>query len=310
MNKPKISIILVSYNTKELTVQTINSIYEKTTDIDFEIIVVDNNSHDGTVSKIKETFQDRVIVVENPNNSGFGIGNNIGSEIAQGKYLFFLNTDTILLNNSVKILSDYLDTNETIGAVGGNLYTKDLKPATSINRFFPRVMSELDSFFFNIPSKIYFRKNVFFNYSKSPIVFKGNISGADLMIRKELFEEVGKFDKDFFMYYEETKMLHRVCAKGYTLASLPDVKIIHLEGASEDRKEISHRRSFDSKWKYFIKVKKTKWIFLIHFIFQFTAFQRIILFSVFGNRAKADYWKTLKKVENESYKERLRSNVQ
>ena len=91
MNKPKISIILVSYNTKELTIQTINSIYEKTTDIDFEIIVVDNNSHDGTVSKIKETFQDRVIVVENPNNSGFGIGNNIGSEIAQGEYLFFLN---------------------------------------------------------------------------------------------------------------------------------------------------------------------------------------------------------------------------
>ncbi len=308
MNKPKISIILVSYNTKELTIQTINSIYEKTTDIDFEIIVVDNNSHDNTVLDIKKTFQDNVIVIENPNNSGFGIGNNIGSEVAKGDYLFFLNTDTILLNNAVKILSDYLDTNETIGAVGGNLYTKDLKPAASINRFFPGVMSELDSFFFNFPSKIYCRKNVFFNYSESPIVFKGNISGADLMIRKELFEKIGKFDKDFFMYYEETEMLHRVCAKGYTLASLPDVKIIHLEGASEDRKEISHRRSFDSKWKYFSKVKKIRWIFLIHFLFQLTAFQRILLFSVFGNRAKADYWKTLKKVENESYKKR--SNAQ
>ncbi len=259
---------------------------------------------------IKKTFQDNVIVIENPNNSGFGIGNNIGSEVAKGDYLFFLNTDTILLNNAVKILSDYLDTNETIGAVGGNLYTKDLKPAASINRFFPGVMSELDSFFFNFPSKIYCRKNVFFNYSESPIVFKGNISGADLMIRKELFEKIGKFDKDFFMYYEETEMLHRVCIKGYTLASLPDAKIIHLEGASEDRKEISHRRSFDSKWKYFSKVKKSKWIFLIHFIFQLTAFQRIFLFSVFGNRAKADYWKTLKKVEKESYEERWSSNVQ
>ena len=304
INIEKISIILVNYNTKELTLQTIRSIYEMTKEIEFEIIVVDNNSHDGSIMAIKENFKN-VIVIENPLNSGFGIANNIGSEVALGEYLFFLNTDTILLNNAVKILADFLDENQNIGAVGGNLYTKDLNPATSINRIFPGILSELDTFLFNIPSKIIFNKSVFFNYSDLPIVFKGNISGADLMIRKELFEKVGKFDKDFFMYYEETELLYRVCKQRYALTSLPDAKIIHLEGASEERKEISHKRSFDSKWKYFIKTNKTKWIFLIHVIFQLTAIQRIFLFKIFGNITKENYWKKLKKVESESYKERV-----
>lgn len=307
-NNIKISIILVSYNTKKLTIQTIKSIYEKTIGVGFEVIVVDNNSNDGSVLSIRENFKD-VIVIENSLNLGFGIANNIGFEIAQGEYLFFLNTDIVLLNNTVKILSDYLDENKKIGAVGGNLFSKNLSPATSINRLFPGILSELDTFFFNIPSKAYFRKNVFFNYLTVPIVFKGNISGAALMIKKELFEKIGKFDRDFFMYYEETEMLYRVIKEGYQLASIPKAKIIHLEGASEDRKEISHRRSFDSKWLYLNKVKKTKCIYLIHIIFQLTALQRIFLFCIFQKKEKLNYWKIIKKIENESFKERTKLNA-
>lgn len=306
MQNTKISIILVSYNTKDLTNQAIHSIYEKTKNINFEIIVIDNNSHDETVCDIKKNFKE-VILIENPVNSGFGVANNIASEIAQGEYLFFLNTDTILLNNAIKILSDFLDLNPNIGAAAGNLYNLDLHPATSINRVFPGILNEIDLFFFNLLSKVFFQKNVLFNHSNSAIVFKGNLSGADLMIRKDLFDAIGKFDNDFFMYYEETELLHRVCEKGYFVASIPEAMIIHLEGASENKMENSYKRSFKSKWIYLRKVKN-KYIRLIHLIFQLTAFQRIILFSIFKNSNKVNDWKMIKKIENESFKQIVAAN--
>lgn len=305
-NKIDVSIIIVSYNTKKLTLETLNSVYEKTTNLKYEAIVVDNNSQDDTVTEIKKHYPS-VQVIENSSNLGFGAANNIGSKVAKGKYLFFLNSDTILINNAIKKLFNFLENNANIGAVGGNLYFKDATPTTSMNRLFPGVLSEIDNFFFNLPSNLYFKKNVFFNYSNKPLIFKGNISGADLMINKKLFEEINGFDKDFFMYYEETELLYRICKKNYKVALIPDAKIIHLEGASENKKDISHRRSFNSKWKYLKKTNKSRLIPLIHFLFQITAFQRKFLFFILGRKNKVRYWNTIQKIESISYKEMLSS---
>lgn len=134
----KVSVILVSYNTRELTINAIRSVYEKTQNVTFEIILVDNDSHDNTVERVEEIFPS-VICIKNKENYGFGYANNIGAKIAKGEYIFLLNTDTILINNAIKILADYLDVHSVdnnVVAVCGNLYDENHNPATSYSRLF------------------------------------------------------------------------------------------------------------------------------------------------------------------------------
>ncbi len=125
----QVSIIIVNYNTKELIKNCINSIYENTKDIDFEIIVSDNGSTDGSVEMLKNDFPN-VILIENNANLGFGKANNNGLKVAKGEYIFYLNSDTVLLNNAVKMFYDYWEQNlqkDKIGALGANLLNEKLK---------------------------------------------------------------------------------------------------------------------------------------------------------------------------------------
>lgn len=295
----KVSVIFVSYNTSELTINAIKSVYEKTEDIKYEIILVDNNSRDDTVSKVKEEFPD-VVIYENKNNDGFGSANNIGVSLASGQYVFLLNTDTILCNNAIKILSDYLDENDNIVACGGNLYDKDLNPAASYSRLFPSIKLELNELFFNFTSSL----NVFnsnFNFTEKPIIFKGSISGADSLIRKDVFEKVGGFDEKIFLYYEETDLFYRLSKLNHRVASVPRAKIIHLEGGSEQVKEITLERSLNSKYYYLNKFFSKNRVKMHHKLFNITCATRIFIFKCINNKIKADYWSLLKKIENKIY---------
>ena len=121
-----VSIIIINYNTLDMTRACIDSIFEKTSSLDFEVILVDNNSKDNS----KDFFEKdkRIIYVYNNDNLGFGVANNVGLKFAKGRNILFLNSDTLLVNNAIKILSDYLDGNSDVGACGGNLYNKDMTP--------------------------------------------------------------------------------------------------------------------------------------------------------------------------------------
>ena len=104
-----VSVIIVNYNTKELTRNCLKSVFEKTKGVNFEVIVSDNGSTDGSIEMIKSEFPE-VILIENNANLGFGAANNRALKIARGKYVFYLNSDTLLLNNAVKIFFDYSST--------------------------------------------------------------------------------------------------------------------------------------------------------------------------------------------------------
>lgn len=115
-----VSVIIVNFNTKELTRNCLKSVFEKTKGINFEVIVSDNGSTDGSIQMIKSEFPE-VILIENNANLGFGAANNRALKIARGKYVFYLNSDTLLLNNAVKIFFDYWETSEDkekLGALG------------------------------------------------------------------------------------------------------------------------------------------------------------------------------------------------
>ncbi|WP_421320408.1 glycosyltransferase family 2 protein [Aeromonas veronii] len=302
----KVSVIMVSYNTRELTINAIRSVYEKTHDVNFEIILVDNDSQDNTVENVEAIFPN-VICIKNEENYGFGYANNIGAKIAKGEYIFLLNTDTILTNNAIKILADYLDEHakeDNVVAACGNLYDKNNNPATSYARLFPGVALELNSLLFNFLHHIKMM-NFHFNFSDKPIHFKGSLSGADSMLVKHYFDSVHGFDKDYFLYYEETDLFYRLIKRGLLVASVPQAKIVHLEGASEQLQEKTLQRSFLSKSIYFRKHQSIYIYNICHCIYQCTTSIRIALFYMLGRVDKRKYWSLLRRTEKRVYMENM-----
>lgn len=234
-----VSIIIVNYNTASVTLNCINSVFEKTEGIDFEVILIDNASTDGS----KEVFEAdaRIKYIYNKQNLGFGQANNKGISIAKGRNILFLNPDTLLLNNAVKILSDYLDNHAKTGACGGNLYDERMRSTHSYFMILPSIMWELNLLSKSSLEKVIWGKSSQFNHSQFPKKV-GYICGADLMVKSDVLKQTGAFSPSFFMYFEETELSYRIKKAGYTIFSVPDAKIQHLEGKSFGNSSMSHSR--------------------------------------------------------------------
>ena len=232
-----VSVIIVNYNTKELILDCIKSVIEKTQNIDYEIIVADNNSVDNSVIEIKNNFPS-VKVIELKENIGFGRANNECIKVSNGKYIFCLNPDTLLINNAVKILFDFMENNSDCGACGGNLYDKNMSPCYSFG-----YGDDIISLFFRKTILKWLYRPIFRqikdyekNKNKSLIQEVNNITGADIMLRKSLLDKIGCFNEKFFMYFEETELETRIKRAGYKIFFVPDSKIIHLEDKFRNNK--------------------------------------------------------------------------
>ena len=228
-----VSIIIVNYNTKALTQGCINSIFEKTEDVSIEVILVDNNSTDGSVELF--SADSRIIFIPLSENVGFGKANNAGLKKAKGKYIFFLNSDTYLLNNAIKEFYDFAEKRQkdSVGGIGCRLLKSDMSYCHSYAPF-PSFWGELWKPII-LPLSLMLGKP--YKYLDKPehneAVFKvGYVTGADLFVRKDVIDKYGAFDPDFFMYYEETEMQHRWTEVGYESYIITSPQIIHLEGAS------------------------------------------------------------------------------
>ncbi|MCK9155682.1 MAG: glycosyltransferase family 2 protein [Paludibacteraceae bacterium] len=247
-----VSIIYINYNACDLLLSSIQSLFQHTKGLDFEIIIVDNASEEST-EPIKRICNDQIHLLQASENLGFGKANNLGLTIAKGRNILFLNPDTLLLNNAIKILSDTLDNNPKIGACGGNLVNKDLTATHSFSRIFPSILREADSSLFNLYTKIRYGQNAEFNHTGKNLEV-AYICGADLMTRRKVLDKVGTFDPDFFLYYEETELEHRMAIAGYKMVSVPEAEIIHLEGTSFKLNEVREQHIFNGREVFFTKV--------------------------------------------------------
>ncbi|KAA6340148.1 N-acetylglucosaminyl-diphospho-decaprenol L-rhamnosyltransferase [termite gut metagenome] len=283
-----VSIIIVNYNTKLLTSKCINSIVENTQGVIYEIILVDNASTDGSQDLFRN--DKRIKFIENNENLGFGKANNIGIQIIKGRNVFFLNSDTILLNNSIKYLSDYLDENMMVGACGGNLFNEKMNPTHSYRMLFPSIIWEVNFLLGNMIERILYKRNREFNYTGRPHEV-AYITGADLMIKKNILDFVGCFSSAFFMYYEDTDLCYRIYQNGYKIVSLPTAKIQHLEGKSSANKISSKKILMLNKSRLmYYKLHYTKfYINIANIIYLFLIISRILFF--YKRSWKYIYWK-------------------
>lgn len=239
-----VSIIIVNYNTKQLLDDCIKSIYEQTKDLSFEIIVSDNGSKDGSLEMLSSIYP-HVIQIANNANLGFGAANNRALSIAKGKYIFYLNSDTLLLNNAVKYFFDYFEAkskDEHIGALGANLLDKNEKIIHSSGKF-PAGKTEarncikdfIRTIKLSIPlvNKIHFLQKKQIEHDsvdKQPYYGKVDyVTGADLFM---INDEYARFDERFVLYYEDTDLCKNLSLNGKMCYLIDGPKIIHLKGQS------------------------------------------------------------------------------
>lgn len=251
-----VSIIFVNYKTKDLTINAINSVIEKTDGISYEIFVVDNASNDGSIEAIEKQFPN-INIIKSEINGGFGFANNLAIKQAKGKYILCLNTDTLLINNAIKIMFDFMkrEENSNVGACGGYLVDMNLKPVHCGGRL-PSLKEIIWKLGLRQIFKNYYKNNISMNLiSDDNNINKkiGYITGADILFRKSVLDKVGLFDENFFMYYEETDLQYRMQSVGYGIKFVPDARIIHLEGKSENNNYKKKERFKKSEIYYFKK---------------------------------------------------------
>lgn len=248
MKSPDVSIVIVNYNTKVLLCDCLDSIFSLTKRIDFEVIVVDNASSDGSETYVRERFPS-ILWVNSGSNLGFGRANNLGVERAMGKYIFFLNSDTILLNDAVSLFFDYMESNrekESLGVLGAYLLDKNGNVNISFG-YFPTPIRE----FAYLWRKLCHKSIEVSNSDK----YVECISGADMFIPRELFLKIGGFDPQIFMYYEETDLQYRLSKIDVNRKVITGPRIIHLEGGSFKSKGLSLNRfrMAQSSYNYYLR---------------------------------------------------------
>lgn len=246
----QVSIIIVNYNTSDLLLQCVDSVFQKVQGVEYEVIVADNCSREE--QKLLLRNDNRFKLIELAENLGFGKANNAAAAYAKGDVLFLLNPDTILLNDAVSILYDYMQKHKNVGICGGNLFDGDLKPAHSFHRLLPGFLSELDFAAGQLYRRMRFGKNSQFNYTSCALPV-AMITGADMMIRHSLWNLVHGFDSDFFMYYEDTDLCKRCLEYKYDVMSVPSAHIQHLEGKSFTESEKHCERILNGRFTYFSK---------------------------------------------------------
>lgn len=226
----KLSIVILNYNTKELTSSCIESVlkqyYSQIKDNEFELIVVDNASTDGSQSLLSR--KKNIKVVKNSENYGFSKGCNIGAKKASGEYLLFLNSDTRVKDKGFLGMIDFLDKNLKIGVLGGKLLNKDNSQQASCGSFYNLL---------NVTVTLLGGERIGLVRRKPKKIEDFDwVSGAAMMVRRDLFEKLNGFDEKLFMYMEDIEFCFRAKRSGFKVFFYPDVKIIHQELGSSNRR--------------------------------------------------------------------------
>jgi len=331
MTKPILSIIIVSYNTKNLLRQCLESVVKNDKRLDFsgqwidpkdeekipaEIIVVDNNSTDGSIEFIKSLTSSRVNelkkkksnslinnslikLIKNKKNLGFAKANNQGIKIARGEYILLLNSDTIVPEGAISQTLYWLSNHAEAGVATCRLLNKD-KTIQATGGFFPNLLNIFTWAFFlddlpftnklikpfhPHPPRFWLRENW---YNKTRQL--DWVTGAFFMIKKAVIREAGKLDEKFFMYVEETEWCYRIKKLGWQVFYYSGAKIIHLGGGSGQK--TTSIKGEDSGLIRFFCLHRPMWqLPVLKIILKLKNLWRIFLFLILGkiDKAKAYY---------------------
>ncbi|OGC42449.1 hypothetical protein A2Y85_04385 [candidate division WOR-3 bacterium RBG_13_43_14] len=283
-----ISIVIVNYNVRAFLEQCLLSIHKAKHDLNIEVFVVDNASVDGSQAMVRKKFPD-VILVDNKENVGFSRANNQALRQAKGQYILILNPDTLLQEDTVLILNNFMDTHNQAGAVGCKLLNPDGSFQITSRRSLPipwvaftRIVGL---------SRIFPKSRLFGQYNMTYLDPEKEcevevLPGSLIFARRQVLESINYFDEDYFMYGEDVDLCYRISKAGWKIYYTPSTKAIHYKGESTKKGEFSFVSNFYTAMLIFTnKHFRDKYSFLL---------RSLLRLGIYGRALFAYSWRMLK----------------
>lgn len=261
-----VSIVIVNFNTKQLTLDAIHSVFQSKTGYSYEILLVDNNSSDGSMEAFKREFP-TLTMIENRENVGFARANNQAIKMAKGRYILLLNSDTIVYEETLQVMLDFMEEQPKVGASGCKVVLPDGSLDKACRRSFPTPQASL--YHFLGLTKLFPDNSRFNQYQLGHLDPDKDypvdcLVGAFMLLRRDVIEQVGLLDEKFFMYGEDIDWCYRIKEAGWDIHYYPYTSIIHYKGASSRRKPFKiiyefhramilfHRKHFAKKYSFIV----------------------------------------------------------
>lgn len=246
------SIVIVSWNTRDLLRRCLDSVYPVVRELATEIIVVDNGSTDGSVEMVTREFP-QIRVIQNHDNRGFAAANNQAVRVSSGRHVLLLNSDAIIGPDDVQRMVHILDGDSRVGIVGAKLLNLDGSFQASYNDF-PQLRNELIAFAGLSPLLLTPTFPSYPEAESQELREVDWVGGACMMVRRQMLNQIGLLDDSFFMYSEETDLCYRARRAGWSVVYVPDAVALHGSGSSAQRvPERTRARIYRSKYLYFRK---------------------------------------------------------
>lgn len=233
-----VSVVIVNYNTRAMTLQALESIFISQTDYCYEVILVDNASSDDSVVSVCGLFPG-VQMIENRTNVGFATANNQGIRISSGRYVLLLNSDTRIERDTLQSMIAFMDEQPMAGASGCKILLPDGQLDPACKRGFPTPLTSL--FYVTGAARLFSRSAVLNRYHMGHLSADDTnavdaIVGAFMVVRRDVIDQVGLLDEEFFMYGEDIDWCYRIKQAGWQVYYYPHVQIMHYKGGSSPRR--------------------------------------------------------------------------
>lgn len=250
----KLSVVILNYNVRYFLELCIRSVQVAIANLDAEIIVVDNNSHDESCDMVKRLFPE-VILIENKENFGFSKGNNIGVSKAKGEYLCILNPDTVVAEDTFNSILNFASSKKKLGIVGCKLINGVGTYLPESKRNIPFVKAAFRKLYGN--AKAYYANHLTENESGEVDI----LVGAFMLINRVIYIEVGGFDEDYFMYGEDIDLSYKILKAGYKNYYFGSTTVIHYKGESTLRDKLYARHFYGAMQIFYKKHFKKNVLF-------------------------------------------------
>lgn len=284
-----VSVIIVNWNTRDILRDCLMSVYEQTTGIAYEVIVVDNASSDGSAAMVKYVFP-QVILIENTENKGFAAANNQGMRIAKGRYILLLNPDTLVLDGAIQKTVAYADSRPDVAVTGCQVWEDESTIQRTCFCFpsVPNLLFQKLGLCRLFPKSRLFGREKMVDWNRDTERRVDVVSGMYMLVRKEVIEQVGLMDEDYFVYAEETDWCCRFRKTGWKCVFTPISRIIHRDGGSKSTEQISVRMFVQQQKSLLIFFRKqrgvmswlsAKAIYMISMLARYAFFITLSLFQ-------------------------------
>jgi hypothetical protein len=254
-----VTVSIVNWNTKDELRECLRSVLAQR-GVETEVIVVDNSSSDGSAQMVQDEFADTAILIANTSNIGFGAGHNQAMRIARGDYVFLLNPDGRLIEpDALRRMIDYLQANPGAGVLGPRILNPDGSLQFSARRFPTMLAAAFRHTFWGklFPNNRFVRRYMMTDWAHDRITEVDWVSGAAVMLRRQMLDEIGLMDEGYFMYCEDVDLCKRAGIAGWKVVYYPEVTVSHRIGAASDQNPVEMiRQHHRSMLRYYLKFNR------------------------------------------------------